>query len=172
MTSPDYFTLFLDDQAVDFEVPNTPTLTVATGSPTDVITTIVEDDQAISLSVDYPTVDVTTLSEPFAVVTLEGPAGVQGIQGEQGIQGLQGLPGADGTGTRVTGEEPSGTKNGTNPVFTLANSYQLNSTAVYRNGLREMQNVGYVETAPNEITFSDAPLVDDDIMCDYLVLPE
>ena len=69
----------------------------------------------------------------------------------------------------VTGEAPAGTKNGINETFTLANTFVAKSTAVYRNGLREVLGVGYSENAPNEIIFTTAPLDTDILTVDYTV---
>src|ERR1700756_4962631 len=51
--------------------------------------------------------------------------------------GPPGPTGPAGSGTQVFGEVPSGAQNGTNESFTLAHGFQVGSTAVYRNGLRE-----------------------------------
>lgn len=79
-----------------------------------------------------------------------------------------GPPGAAGDGTQVIGETPAGVKNGTNTVFTLANTPEVGTVAVYRNGLRERLGVGYTATGPT-LTFSTAPLSTDDITADYLI---
>lgn len=82
--------------------------------------------------------------------------------------GPPGRSGQDGSGVRVSNETPSGTKNGINTVFTLAHEPQPTSTAVYRNGLREVLTVGYAESGSN-ITFTTAPLSSDEITVDYLM---
>lgn len=71
-------------------------------------------------------------------------------------------------GQSVFGEVPTGTKNGTNLVFTTSQNFVTNSTVVFRNGAREMLNIGYTETAPNSIHFTTAPRSDDQIILDYL----
>lgn len=89
--------------------------------------------------------------------------------GVPGPAGQQGLPGPPGGGTLIYGETPTGAKNGSNKVFTFAYSYAAGSTAVYRNGLRGFRGFDYNETGSNQITFSDAPLVDDNLIVDYTV---
>lgn len=71
--------------------------------------------------------------------------------------------------TVVTGETPSGTKDGTNAVFTLAHSCRTGTTAVYRNGLRIRLSTHYSETTATTLTFSTAPLSADDLCVDYVV---
>lgn len=66
------------------------------------------------------------------------------------------------------GEIPSGSKNGTNTVFTLAHLPTVGTVTVYRNGLREHPGVGYTVSG-TALTFSTAPLADDDIFVDYLM---
>jgi hypothetical protein len=83
-----------------------------------------------------------------------------------GALGPQGPP---GNNAPVIGETPSGTQNGTNEVFTLVHSYAADSTAVYRNGLREVLNVGYTESGAGQITFTTPPLSSDVLTVDYLV---
>lgn len=70
---------------------------------------------------------------------------------------------------QVFGQAPAGDENGTNTVFTTAQSFAPGSTRVYRNGLREQLGVGYTETPPSTITFSTAPLSSDTIEVDYAV---
>lgn len=72
------------------------------------------------------------------------------------------------SGTSIFGEIPTGTKNGTNLVFTLAHNFTPGSVAVYRNALRESNPANFTETTPNKITFVTAPLSSDDINVDYL----
>lgn len=85
------------------------------------------------------------------------------------VPGGQGPTGPAGDGAQVFGETLTGTRNGTNLVFATANPYRTASTAVYRNGLREMRGVGYTESAASEITFTTAPESTDDITVDYLI---
>lgn len=69
----------------------------------------------------------------------------------------------------VVAEVPTGTKNGTNVTFTVGHNFRTASTAVYRNGLREHLGVGYTEASANTLTFSTAPLSDDDLLVDYVL---
>jgi hypothetical protein len=64
----------------------------------------------------------------------------------------------------------TGLKNGINKVYTLSNSYVLQSTKVYLNGIRLTpgSDYDYTETNPNQITFAYAPVVDDLIIVDYI----
>lgn len=82
--------------------------------------------------------------------------------------GLRGPAGAPGDGTGVYGETPTGVKNGINTTFTLAHIPAPGSTAVYRNGLRELLGTGYTVSG-SELTFSAAPLSSDEITVDYLL---
>lgn len=120
------------------------------------ILTAVVTDQIVDVTVPpLPAVNVTTdPGQPLAVVTVEGPGGPRG---------------QPGTNARVTGEVPVGVQDGGNAVFTLLNNYVADSTAVYRNGVRGLRGYDYDEWAPNQISFSDAPLDDDVISVDYLI---
>lgn len=82
------------------------------------------------------------------------------------VPGGRGAPGPPGEGVQIFGEALTGAKNGTNTVFTTADDFRANSTAVYLNGLREFH---YTETGVNEVTFEDAPLSGDDIRTDYII---
>jgi hypothetical protein len=93
----------------------------------------------------------------------EGPEGVQGVEGPPGIQG------PSGANAPVFNEVPGGIQNGLNQVFTLAFTYQMGSTQVFRNGLRQKLGSGYTESAARQITFSDAPLAGEEITVDYFV---
>jgi hypothetical protein len=84
------------------------------------------------------------------------------------VEGEQGPPGPPGDAEPIFNETPSGVQDGSNTVFTLAEGPQANSTTVYRNGLREYLGVGYTETESG-ITFTTAPLPDDEITVDYLM---
>lgn len=70
----------------------------------------------------------------------------------------------------LTSEVPAGTIGGGNVVFTLAHNYIAGSTKVYLNGLRQRPGVSndYIETGSNIITFNNAPIAGDEILCDYL----
>jgi hypothetical protein len=122
---------------------------------TPVVLTVVVEEQTIDVTTPIaPSVNVSTLNEPFTVVTVEGPPGPQGTPG---------------TNATIQGEIPAGVQNGVNEVFTTAHVFVLGSTAVYRNGLREHLGVGYTETTTTTITFTTAPLASDVIVIDYIV---
>lgn len=108
----------------------------------------------VGVEVSAPTVNVTLAPDPvFSVIVLEGPSGPRG---------------APGTGTRIIGEVPAGSKNSSNMVFLTENQFISGTTIVYRNGLREHLGVGYTETLPETITFTTPPNSDDDILVDYV----
>lgn len=140
--------------------PAIPALLVAAPAPP-----LLEEQPAITI----PVLPVPGIRGPQGLQGLTGEQGIQGEQGVQGIQGIQGLVGPSGANAPVFNETPFGTQDGTNMVFTLANSYQSGSTQVYRNGLREILGHGYLESAPDEITFTTAPLGDDVLVVDYFI---
>lgn len=55
-------------------------------------------------------------------------------------------------------------------LFTIVNNYVAGTMHLYLNGLRLQKGVGkdYIETAPNKITFTVAPLIGDIILADYI----
>lgn len=99
-------------------------------------------------------VDVAPTEPVLAVITVEGP---------------KGDPGPPGEGTQIFGETPAGDVDGVNTVYTTASPYIAASTAVYRNGLREVRGIGYFETGVSEITLDEPPLSTDHISIDYLM---
>ena len=114
---------------------------------------VIIEEQTVSVSTPAtPAVNVSTISQPFTVVTLEGPPGPRGLPG---------------SGVSVNGETPTGTQNGSNVVFTLANDFQSGSVRMYRNGIRGQEGYDFTETPPNQITFTTAPNADDAIIVDY-----
>ena len=64
----------------------------------------------------------------------------------------------------------TGLRNSVNTVFTLSANFIVGSTRVFLNGLRLTPgiNYDYVETAPNQITFTNPPDNGDLITVDYL----
>ena len=69
----------------------------------------------------------------------------------------------------VFGESPSGTIDGTNTNFTLANTPQAGTLRVYLNGLRQQEGAGNDYTVSgNTITFTTAPSTGDVILADYV----
>jgi phage-related tail fiber protein len=68
----------------------------------------------------------------------------------------------------ITREEPSGTKNGSNVTFTLANTPVAGTEMLYLNGLLQNQGAGLDYTISSAtITFVEAPLAEDTILCTY-----
>jgi len=83
--------------------------------------------------------------------------------------GPQGPRGPAGNGAQVFNETPAGAVNGSNRVFTTANTFQTGTTCVYINGVRELLNTHYTETSSTTVTLSDAPQTGDDVTIDYLI---
>lgn len=83
--------------------------------------------------------------------------------------GPQGISGAAADGAPIIGEIPAGIQDGVNLAFTTVTTFAVDSTAVYRNGLREVRGVGYTETGSDTVTFTTAPLSSDDITIDYII---
>lgn len=106
------------------------------------------------------------LAQPVRPVTITPTDGARVVV--VATPGPPGPPGPPGDGTGVFGETPTGTKDGVNTAFTLAEIPQPTSVAVYRNGLREHLNIGYTVSGPT-VTFSTAPLSSDEICVDYLI---
>ena len=115
---------------------------------------VVIENDVIQVSAPAASPITTSISQPFTVVTLEGPPGPRGLPGN---------------GVAVLGETPAGTKNSSNLVFTLANDFQAGTVCMYRNGIRGQLGYDFTETAPNQITFTTAPNADDAIVVDYYI---
>ncbi|MFG1794113.1 hypothetical protein [Nocardia sp. NPDC049149] len=115
----------------------------------------VSSPAAVELEIETPAVEVTPDPDGAQVIVVATP-------------GPQGPAGPSGAGTGVFNETPSGTQNGINAVFTLANEPQAGSTTVYRNGLREVLGTGYTVTG-SAITFTTPPLLSDVLTVDYLL---
>ena len=67
---------------------------------------------------------------------------------------------------QVYNETPSGTINGTNLVFTLANNVVDNQIAVFVNGVRQIYITDYTVLG-DAITFVVAPETNDILLIDY-----
>lgn len=67
----------------------------------------------------------------------------------------------------VTGEVPSGTVNGSNVTFTLANTPTSGTVRVFQNGLRDKVTTDYTISGTT-ITFVTAPLTGDLLLTDYM----
>lgn len=74
--------------------------------------------------------------------------------------------GGHGGGEKVDNETPTGTVNGSNTVFTLANVPKAGTVKVYVNGSR-MQTTGDYTISSATITFNTAPPTTSIILCDY-----
>ena len=68
----------------------------------------------------------------------------------------------------VMGEVPSGTINGTNKIFTVANDVFGNAIDVFLNGLCQKRTDDYTFTSPITITFDTAPPENSNILTDYI----
>src|SRR5262245_56321637 len=115
--------------------------------------TLVEIDVEIpdraEIEVETPIVELTPSGGAVVLlVAVPGPPGPEGPPGE---------------GAPIVGEILGGIINGTNTAFTTAYPYRPNTTAVCRNGLREVRGIGYTETNDTTVTFDDAPSVGDNI---------
>lgn len=110
---------------------------------------------AVALEIATPAVDVTPDPDGTQVIVVAVP-------------GDRGPAGPPGDGAQVVAEQPSGVQDGANAVFTLGHTPLAGSTALYRNGLRELSGIGYTVTG-SSITFTTAPLSSDSIAVDYLM---
>lgn len=75
-----------------------------------------------------------------------------------------------GAGTYVNGEVPSGTINGSNPTFTLANTPTPNTESLYKNGARLQRgnsNDYTISGATITINAGVIPSGSDELLCDY-----
>lgn len=63
-----------------------------------------------------------------------------------------------------------GARDSVNTIFTASNNFIAGTTKVYKNGLRLTRGAGYdyIETGPNQITFSQAPDNGDLLIIDYI----
>ena len=109
------------------------------------------DARAAAIQVESPKVTVAP-SDPRVIFAVS--------------PGAKGEPGPPGEGVQAFGETPAGAINGTNVVFTTADPFRPDTTAVYLNGLREDH---YSETGVNQITFEDPPTPGDKIRIDYIL---
>lgn len=71
-----------------------------------------------------------------------------------------------GSAAFVDGETPSGTVDGVNDTFTLANTPIVGSVKVYLNGIRMQVTTDYTISGTT-ITFVTPPSILDIILCDY-----
>ena len=63
----------------------------------------------------------------------------------------------------------TGVQNAINLIFTTPQTFTLNSTKLYRNGLRLRHGLtfDYIESSTNQITFNQPPYQTDNILIDY-----
>lgn len=64
----------------------------------------------------------------------------------------------------------TGSRNGSNTIFTISSNFVSNSTRVFLNGVRMQMGVGndYIEVGTNQIQFTSAPDAGDIIVVDYI----
>lgn len=98
----------------------------------------------------------------------QGDTGPKGATGPAGPQGPQGPPGGSGGVNIIWGETPGGTINGVNTSYSSAYSYQINSLAVFLNGLRQRRTQDYNETGTTTFSFLAPPLPGDSLSIDYI----
>lgn len=72
------------------------------------------------------------------------------------------------SGTLIYGEVPAGTVDGSNKVFTTANTYRPNLLSVFLNGVRQRRTNDYSETTTSSFTFVSAPQSGDILSVDYM----
>lgn len=113
---------------------------------------------------------------PVTFTVKARPVGQVGVNASRGatvilvpVPGGEGPRGPAGNNAPVFNETPAGDQDGINTVFTTANVFQVGSTRVHRNGLREELGTCYTESGPGEITFDEPPLSTDYITLDYLI---
>jgi len=118
----------------------------------------IEIPDLASVEVETPDVEITPSSgETVLLVATPGPPGPPGDTGPAG------------DGAQVFGGALTGTQDGVNVTFTTPDDFRAASTAVYRNGLREIRGPHYTESAPNSIVFSTAPTSTDNLSVDYVI---
>lgn len=69
-------------------------------------------------------------------------------------------------GTPVENETPTGTIDGSNKTFTLANTPKSGSVKLYRSGQRLKLNSDFTLSTAT-ITMTNAPEVGENLLCDY-----
>lgn len=96
-------------------------------------------------------------------------ANTGGTLGSTAVTYVQDTAGTLSPSNFVTEETPSGTINGSNTTFTLANTPTAGTVRVYLNGVRQKSGAGndYTITSTT-ITFTTAPVSGDVIIVDYM----
>lgn len=96
-------------------------------------------------------------------------ANTGGTLGSTAVTYVQDTAGTLSPTNFVTEETPSGTINGSNTAFTLANTPTAGTVRVYLNGVRQKSGAGNDYTiTTNTITFTTAPVSGDVIIVDYM----
>jgi hypothetical protein len=92
-----------------------------------------------------------------------------GTLGSTAVTYVQDLAGTLSPGNFVTEETPSGTINGSNTTFTLANTPTSGTVKLYLNGVRQKSGAGNDYTiSTNTITMTTAPVSGDVLIVDYM----
>lgn len=118
---------------------------------------------------DYLVNDLVSWQGSVYICTVDHTAGEPDLFPERwSLFASKGAAGSGGDGAFVGPVVPTGTLNGSNTNFTLAEDFLAGSTSVYRNGVLEQRDVGYTESSPL-IIFTTAPLGDDVITVSYVV---
>jgi hypothetical protein len=108
-----------------------------------------------------PNIPVTLAANLLAVF--------KSISGTQYFQMNNAIGGGGGSQNFSENEVPSGTIDGVNAVFSLANTPQSNTTKLYLNGVRQKSGIGNDYTiSGNTITFGTAPFIDAILLADYI----
>ncbi len=82
---------------------------------------------------------------------------------------MNGVSGGGGAGTETVGEVPTGSINGSNDLFTLADDAVAGTLKVYLNGLRQLEGDDYTVTTSSSFTMVNAPMTGDRLVVDYTV---
>lgn len=92
-----------------------------------------------------------------------------GTLGTTAVTYTQDLAGTLSPSNFVVEETPSGSINGSNTTFTIANTPTAGTVKLYLNGVRQKSGAGNDYTiTTNTITFTTAPVSGDVILCDYM----
>lgn len=102
-----------------------------------------------------------------------GATGPAGPTGATGATGAQGPAGPSGSGyTEIRNEVPSGTVNGTNAFFAIANAPVSGSVNIYLNGLKMSPTTDYtISSYMITFTTGSIPQTGDILNADYLYMP-
>lgn len=136
------------------EVTSTPTEAIEVLVPTETPVELVSEEVYIEIFVP-PAVYLDVLSElqvEEVEVTLGYPIYIGGT-----------------SGSRITGEVPTGAINGINRDYITANIFASGSLQVYANGLRMRQGADYNITGAQNFNMLQALLTGDSLIVDYLL---